>query len=145
VRLGAIAAMSGVLLNLLLGLSRVVLAMARRHDLPEFFVKLNASQTTPVPAVLLVAAIIVALVLMRDPQATWSLSAVTVLIYYSLTNLAALKLPPEHRLYPRWISISGLGGCLLLAAHVNPQSIVFGAGILVVGLVGRVLLRRNVV
>ncbi len=37
VAVGAIAAMLGVLLNLLLGLSRVALAMARRRDLPAVF------------------------------------------------------------------------------------------------------------
>jgi amino acid transporter len=43
VRLGAVTAMLGVALNLVLGLSRVELAMGRRADLPRFFARLNDS------------------------------------------------------------------------------------------------------
>ncbi|MCH2200588.1 MAG: APC family permease [Fuerstiella sp.] len=137
VAVGAVAAMLGVLLNLLLGLSRVVLAMARRSDLPSFLATLNSSRTTPVYAVALVAIIVTGLVLTQTSRTAWSLSAVTVLIYYGLTNLAALKLPPEHRLYPRWIAIIGLCGCLLLAAHVEMKMCLTGGFILLVGLIGR--------
>lgn len=42
VAVGAITAMLGVLLNLLLGLSRVVLAMARRGDAPSRFSAVDA-------------------------------------------------------------------------------------------------------
>ena len=58
VAVGACTAMFGVLLNLSLGLSRVVLAMARRRDVPTRFGTLNATGTTPYAAVLLVGAII---------------------------------------------------------------------------------------
>lgn len=142
VSIGAVTAMLGVLLNLLLGLSRVVLAMARRHDLPHVFSRLNASRTTPVPAVLLVAGIVGTLVLLRDARSAWSLSAVTVLVYYSMTNLAALQLPPEHRLYPRWIAVLGLVGCLLLAVYVDRTSCLTGAAVLAAGLIGRAIIHR---
>lgn len=137
VALGAVAAMLGVLLNLLLGLSRVVLAMARRNDLPVLFAGLNSRRTTPVYAVLFVTAIVTALVVLQDSHSAWSLSAVTVLVYYGLTNLAALKLPPEHRLYPRWIAVTGLCGCFLLAAHVDLKSWMTGVCLLLAGLAGR--------
>ena len=42
VQVGAITAMLGVLLNLILGLSRVYLAFGRRNDLPKAFAKLDA-------------------------------------------------------------------------------------------------------
>ncbi len=141
VAFGAVAAMLGVLLNLLLGLSRVVLAMARRKDLPELFAGLNSRRTTPVYAVMFVATIVTGLVLLQDSRSAWSLSAVTVLVYYSLTNLAALKLPPEHRLYPRWIAVTGLCGCLLLAAHVDQQSWLIAGSVLIAGLAGRAVVR----
>jgi APA family basic amino acid/polyamine antiporter len=66
-------------------------------------------------------------------RATWSLSAFTVLIYYSLTNLAALRLPAERRLYPRWIAGAGLGACLLLAFWIDPRVLAVGAGAVAVG------------
>ena len=65
------------------------------------------------------------------------MSAVTVLIYYGLTNLAALKLPPEHRIYPRWIAIIGLCGCLLLAVHIEMKTCLTAGCILLAGLIGR--------
>ena len=51
VALGAVTAMLGVLLNLILGLSRVILAMARRHELPAIFASIQQQQA-PAAAVL---------------------------------------------------------------------------------------------
>jgi APA family basic amino acid/polyamine antiporter len=55
------------------------------------------------------------LVLIGDVKTTWTFSAFTVLIYYGLTNLAALRLPKKDQRFPRWIAALGLFGCLLLA------------------------------
>ena len=44
---GAVTAMLGVLLNLLLGLSRVVLAMARRGDLPRALAGVDSQSASP--------------------------------------------------------------------------------------------------
>src|SRR5690606_20893 len=46
VAIGAITAMVGVLLNLVLGLSRVLLAMGRRRDMPAVFGRLDSSGST---------------------------------------------------------------------------------------------------
>lgn len=44
-----------------------------------------------------------------DVRVTWSFSAFTVLIYYAITNLAALYIPAEKRLFPVWVAVaSGL-------------------------------------
>lgn len=130
VQVGAITAMLGVLLNLILGLSRVYLAFGRRNDLPKAFAKLDA-QSNPRLAVLFTGIIIAALCLMGDVLMTWSLSAVTVLIYYGITNLAALRLNKQDQIFPRWISIIGLFSCLFLSVFVG-QEIWIKAGILVV-------------
>ncbi len=141
VAIGAITAMAGVLLNLVLGLSRVVLAMARRGDAPSPFAVLSGDGRSPARAVIGVGIGIAALVLLLDVRANWSLSAFTVLVYYSLTNLAALRLTSEERLYPTAISIAGLMGCIALAAFVDPRAMVVGIGVLVFGLAGRTILR----
>ncbi len=140
--LGATAALLGVLLNLILGLSRIVLAMGRRGDLPAATARLNHAATTPWVAVLVVGAVIAALVLIGDVRATWSLSALTVLIYYALTNAAALRLPAGQRLYPRSIAVAGLLGCLLLAAFVPPLYWAIGGGAALMGIVWHVVARR---
>ena len=142
VAVGAVTAMAGVLLNLVLGLSRVLLAMGRRRDMPAAFGRLDATGTTPVAAVVAVGLLIAALVLVGDVRLTWSFSALTVLIYYSLTNLAALRLRGHQRLYPRWIAVAGLVGCLLLAAFVEPSVLLAGVGALLVGLVWHAVARR---
>ncbi|HEX2202088.1 MAG TPA: APC family permease, partial [Longimicrobium sp.] len=64
VSLGAVAAMLGVLLSQLLGLSRMVFAMARRGDLPPALARVDARTGAParaVAAVGLVAAAVAAL------------------------------------------------------------------------------------
>ena len=142
VGLGAATAMLGVQLNLVLGLSRVLLAMARRGDAPALLARIDATGTTPGPAVLTMGGIIGALVLLGDVRTTWSFSAFTVLVYYALTNLSALRLPPEHQLYPRWLSWGGLAGCAFLALWVPPIYWVAGLGLLGVGHALREVLRR---
>ena len=139
--LGAVTAMLGVLLNLILGLSRVVLAMGRRGDLPARFAQLNAAGTSPTAAVLLVGIVVTGIAAWGDLRLAWTFSAFTVLIYYGLTNLCALRLPPEHRLYPRVFAVIGLLGCFLLAWFVPWQVWLVGLGILALGHILRRLLR----
>jgi len=134
VAIGAITAMLGVLLNLILGLSRVLLAMGRRRDVPGIFGKLNDAGTTPVAATIAVCVIIAGLAMIGDVGTTWRFSAFTVLIYYSLTNLAALRLPPEARLFPRAFAWMGLAGCFFLAWWVDWRIWSVGVGLIVLGL-----------
>jgi APA family basic amino acid/polyamine antiporter len=134
VAVGAITAMLGVLLNLLLGLSRVLLAMGRRADVPALFGRLDATGTIPGPAVLTMGGVIAALTLIGDVRVTWSFSAFTVLVYYAITNLAALALPAQDRLFPRWVAGAGLVSCLSLAFFVEPLVWGVGLGLIVVGL-----------
>lgn len=115
VAIGACTAMLGVLLNLILGLSRVVLAMGRQGDLPFLFAKISAKGKAPSAAVIGVGIAIVGLTLTGNVETTWAFSAFTVLIYYSITNLAALYLPKKDRLYHPVIAVFGLISCLFLA------------------------------
>lgn len=138
--IGAVTAMLGVLLNLVLGLSRVVLAMGRRGDLPRSLARLNARGTTPTAAVLLVGAVILGLTSIGSIKFAWSFSAFTVLVYYVITNLAAIRLPSEQRLYHPSIAWCGLFGCLSLALWVEPRVWIAGLSVLGVGLMVRRLL-----
>lgn len=140
----AITAMLGVSLNLVLGLSRVVLAMARRNDAPKPLSHIEPRSQSPQKAVLAVGTGIALISLVGDVRLTWSFSAFTVLVYYAITNLAALRLPAEARLYPRWIAAAGLAGCLGLAFWVEPRVWMLGLGLIGAGLLGRAVLRRAV-
>ncbi len=132
--IGAVTAMFGVLLNLILGLSRMVLAMSRRGHFPQVFSRVNDKGTTPVPAVLLTGALVLGLSLLGDVYVTWSLSAFTVLIYYGITNWAAALLTDEQRIYSPFWAWLGLAGCIFLAFWVDRDYWLFGLGLITVGL-----------
>lgn len=131
---GAVTAMLGVLLNLLLGLSRVLLAMGRRGDMPRGTATLTAKKN-PAVATVVVAGVIGGIVLVGDLKLAWSFSAFTVLIYYAITNAAALRLGREERLYPRAVGWCGLVSCVGLAFFVEPLVWGIGLGFIALGLV----------
>ena len=136
---GAVTALAGVLLNLLLGLSRVLLAMARRHDMPAVFCRVHAFSRSPVRAVWATGALVAVLTLLGDVKTTWSVSAFTVLIYYGITHLAALRLPRALRRYPTWIAILGLMSCFGLASFIEWQVALAGLALLGASFVVRAL------
>ncbi|MFK7789753.1 MAG: APC family permease, partial [Phycisphaeraceae bacterium] len=139
ITLTACVAMLGVLFNLILGLSRVVLAMSRRRDLHRYFAYVDLAGVSPSHAVLLVCVLIAAITVVGDIKTTWSFAAFTVLIYYGITNLAALRLPKENRLYPRVFSFAGLVGCLSLCWFVEPIVWMIGVKLIVLGLLWHAL------
>jgi APA family basic amino acid/polyamine antiporter len=142
IAIGAITAMLGVLLNLILGLSRVVLAMGRQGDAPPLFARIAGDGRAPASAVVLVGVAVGALSLTGSVETTWAFSAFTVLIYYALTNLAALRLPPKDRLFPRWIAVAGLIACLFLAFWVPVHIWLAGLALISAGLLWHKLAAR---
>jgi APA family basic amino acid/polyamine antiporter len=142
VAIGAITAMLGVLLNLILGLSRVALAMGRQGDLPPAFARLSKSAAAPAAAVVGVGLAIGAFALTRSVETTWAFSAFSILIYYAVTNLAALRLPKAKRLYPPIVAWGGLGACLFLAFFVPPRIWIAGLALIAAGLLWHVAARR---
>jgi APA family basic amino acid/polyamine antiporter len=133
--IGALTAMLGVLLNLLLGLSRVLLAMGRRNDMPAATANISESTQVPTVATVAVAVLIAGLVSIGNVKLTWSFSAFTVLMYYALTNLCAIRLPKEDRLYPVWTAYIGLTACLSLAFFVEWKVMLTGLGLIGIGLI----------
>ena len=140
---GAALALVSVLLNLLLGLSRVALAMGRRGDLPKATARVTESSKVPAAATLLVSAVIAGLVCIGDMKLTWSFSAFTVLIYYAVTNLCAIRLKTKERLYPAWISYLGLLSCLSLAFFVEWRVLLTGLCLIAFGLVWKAVAARG--
>jgi len=130
--LAAAIAMFAVLLNLILGLSRVALAMARRRDLPPMMAAVNSKSGTPTIAVIAVAVVVALIILFLNIRQAWSLSALSVLIYYGVTNLAALKLPAQKRRYPRALAYLGLVLCLVPVAFI--PIMVWVCGIVSIGI-----------
>jgi APA family basic amino acid/polyamine antiporter len=125
--------MAGVLLNLILGLSRVVLAMGRRGDLPSLFSRLNTQRTVPRRAVLFASGLIGVFIAFGNLELAWSFSAFTVLLYYGITGAAALAIPREQSLFQPWVGVMGLVGCVSLAFFIDLQAILGGLGTLAGG------------
>ncbi|MHC4910808.1 MAG: APC family permease, partial [Planctomycetota bacterium] len=143
VALGAITAMLGVLLNLVLGLSRVVLAMGRRGDMPRALGTVDAKGNAPVAATIVVGVVVIGLAAIGSVKVAWSFSAFTVLVYYAITNAAALRLPEADRLYPRAFAWAGLFSCASLAWFVEPRIWLTGTGLLALGLAWHAIARRR--
>ena len=139
VSIAAAAALSGVLLNLILGLSRVWLAMARRGDVPSAMAKVTDS--SPRTAVVVTGVVIAGLTLIGDLRVAWSFSAFSVLLYYAITNAAALKL--ETRMFPRWTAWAGMVSCVFLAAWLDPAVVGVSLAVIAVGIVWRLMWRQR--
>jgi basic amino acid/polyamine antiporter, APA family len=135
IAIGALLAMLGVLLNLILGLSRVLLAMARRGDVPRGLAVLNSAGTSPNRCVIAVGVLVAGLCGLGQVHVTWSLSAFTVLVYYATANLCALKQPQDERRYPPAISVVGCIACCSLAIWVEPFAWITGLALIAVGLI----------
>ena len=144
VQFGAAIASLGVLLNLIPGVSRTTLAMARNRELPGWFAHIDEKRSLPLRAELTVAAVVVTLVLTIDITSSIAVSGVAVLTYYAVTNAAALTLRREQRRWPRALAVVGLLGCVLLVAAL-PRSALLGGGlVLVTGVAARqVAVRRS--
>lgn len=141
IALAACTSMLGVLLNLILGLSRVTLAMGRKGDLPNMFASISKKAKVPYASVLGVGIAITALTLIGSVEITWAFSAFTVLIYYSITNLAALFLPKKDRLYHPAFAVCGLIACLFLAFWVPLKIWMIGLGVIAAGLIWHLINR----
>jgi APA family basic amino acid/polyamine antiporter len=143
VDIGAGIAALGVLLNLIPGVSRTGLAMAREHELPHWFAQIDPRRSLPLRAELTVATTVIALVAVLDLRSAIGVSGVAVLIYYAITNAAALTLRADQRRWPRPIAVVGFVGCLTLVAALPPAAIATGFITLAVGVVTRLIMRNR--
>ena len=143
VRVGAVAASAGALLGLLLGVSRVLFAMARDGHLPWRFT--HVRHGVPDHAERAVAAVVLVVVLFADLRHVIGFSSTTVLTYYAITHLAAWRLGRDEGRPPRLLLLAGIVGCVVLALTLPLLSVVAGAAVLAVGVVaGAVTSRRPV-
>jgi len=138
VQAGAAVASLGALLSLLAGVGRTMLAMARNADLPRGLAAVHPKFATPYRAELLQTAVVAAAVLAGD--LTWAIgfSSFGVLVYYAIANAAAFTQPEPARRWPRWFNAFGAAGCLTLAATLPLPSMLAGAAVIAVGLIGRI-------
>jgi APA family basic amino acid/polyamine antiporter len=118
----------------LLGVSRVAFAMGRESDLPQGLAKLGAAKN-PWRSVIFVGVITLVVAAFAPLELSVAVSSFGTLLYYSITNVSALKLPAAQRMFPRALAMAGLAGCLGLAFALSPEYVVIGLVILAGGVV----------
>ena len=136
-RLVAAVASLGSLLGILAGLSRTGLAMARNGDLPGPLSRISNRTHAPVVAEATIGLVAAASVLLLDPAQLVGFSACSVLVYYAIAHLAALRQRGADRWLPRAVQYVGVSGCLLLAFTLPWQGIAVAAAWLGAGLAAR--------
>jgi APA family basic amino acid/polyamine antiporter len=134
VRLGAAVASLGVLLSLIVGVSRTLFAMAAAHDLPAALAAVHPRYKVPHRAELVVGGCVVLLVALLDVGQAIGFSSFTVLAYYAVANASALTLPRQQRRWPWPVAALGLGGCVVVAASLPARTVLSGLGVLSLGL-----------
>jgi basic amino acid/polyamine antiporter, APA family len=126
---GGLMATASVLLTSILGVSRVAYAMSKRSDLPQRFCKLHPKFDTPYYSVWVLGILMALLVLFVDLTKVVAISTFASLFYYSIANIAALRLKTQHKLYPSIVPVLGVSTCLALLVFIffiSPQSLDLG-------------------
>ncbi|WP_288818607.1 amino acid permease, partial [uncultured Micrococcus sp.] len=143
----AALACAGAMLNLLAGISRTAMAMAREADLPRPLTRTSDRTGVPWVGQVAVAVAVCLLVLTTDVLTVVGFSSFGVLVYYAVANLAALTLGPvpgsgrEHARRPlrvlRAVNVLGVVLCAALAFMLPPLSVLAMLGVFLVGVGGR--------
>src|SRR5690554_809325 len=142
ITIGASTAMLGVLLSQVLGISRMMLAMGRRNDLPPMFKKIHAQYRVPHIGILITGIIILLLTVLGSFEFIVRAATFTILLYYSITNIAALRQPEKDRMYSRLVPVLGLLGCLTMSVSLPIYVIASGVGLLAIGFAVRLIVHR---
>lgn len=142
ITIGASTAMLGVLLSQILGISRMMLAMGRRHDMPPVFQTIHNRYRVPHFGIVITGIIILLLTIFGTFEFIVRAATFTILLYYSITNIAALKQPRKEQIYGRIIPIFGLIGCLTMSVSLPFNVIISGIGLLIIGFMVRLLIHK---
>ncbi|GGW21939.1 APC family permease [Arenibacter certesii] len=142
ITIGASTAMLGVLLSQVLGISRMMLAMGRRRDLPPIFQNIHSQYQVPHIGIVVTGAIILLFTILGSFEFIVRAATFTILLYYSITNIAAIRQPLKERLYGKFIPICGLLGCLIMSVSLPINVIISGVGLLIIGFVIRFLVHK---
>ncbi len=140
--LGASTAMLGVLLSQILGISRMMLAMGRRKDLIPVFMRVHHKNKVPHIGIFITGFIIAGLCLIGRFEFILASAAFTILLYYTITNIAALRQEKKFQLYGKVVPVLGLTGCLLMAFSLNGEVIISGIILLLIGYILRLIIHK---
>jgi basic amino acid/polyamine antiporter, APA family len=134
ISLGAMIATASVLLTTIMGISRIVFSMARSRDLPSLFERIHPRFRTPHHAIVITGACMIAALLLGDLALVVTVSTLAMLIFYFIANIAALRIPREHRRYPRVVPVIGAATCAGLVVFLEINSWIIGMSGLAAGI-----------
>lgn len=143
VSIGAAVGSLGVLLSLLVGVSRTSFAMSAERDLPGWLDAVHPERSVPYRAELVVGLVVVVVVSLVDLRGAIGFSSFAVLTYYAIANASAWTLPPDERRWPRPIAGLGLLGCVVVAIALPIESVLGGAALLATGVAVWALRQRT--
>jgi basic amino acid/polyamine antiporter, APA family len=143
ISLGAMIATASVLLTTIMGISRIVFSMARSQDLPSLFERIHPKFGTPHYAIAITGACMIAALLLADLTLVVAVSTFAMLLYYLIANIAAFRLPREHRMYSPWVPIIGALSCIGLIVFLSPTSWIIGCVGLAIGGTWFLFRRKN--
>ena len=115
ITIGSTIATGSVLLALVPGISRILVAMSRDSYLPSVFKTIHKKFNSAYVSEIFTAGIIIIGILFIDVINAVKLSSFFILIYYSLTNLSVIKLEKNERLYSSLYAYFGLISCVSLS------------------------------
>jgi APA family basic amino acid/polyamine antiporter len=143
IALGGLTAMLGVNFSQILGLSRMVFAMARRGDLPSALAEIHPRTAIPGRAVLLVGGVAAIVAGTGTLRGVAMAASFAILVYYGIANLCAVRMPMESKIYSDAVPLVGLVICALLLFALTIATIVSGTALLLAGVVFRVVRLRT--
>jgi APA family basic amino acid/polyamine antiporter len=143
VRIGAAAAAGGGRRARRAGGGRPRHPQAPNRDLPTWLSAVHPVHKVPHHAEIALAILVSILILIVDLRGAIGFSSFGVLLYYFIANIAAFTQNRQHRRYPKPIQIIGALGCIILVATLPPTSIGIGIGVLVTGIIARLIVLRH--
>lgn len=142
ITVGASTAMLGVLLSQILGISRMMLAMGRRKDLPPVFETIHKNYRVPHVGIIITGIFILLLTIIGNFDFIVRAASFNILLYYSVTNIAALKQPWKAQIYGKVIPVLGLTGCLIMSISLPLNVILTGLSLLLAGFILRLVFHK---
>ncbi len=142
ISLGGMIATASVLLTTIMGVSRIMFAMARKSDLPAFLNRIHPRFSTPHHAIWISGAFMIAAILLADLTLVVAVSTFAMLVYYLIANIAAFRIPSNYRQYPAVVPVIGAVSCIGLIGFLTINSWIIGFIGLMIGIVWYVVQRR---
>lgn len=132
---GAMIATASVLLTTIMGISRIVFAMARNNDLPLFINRINRRFNTPHYAIWSTGLLMIVAVILADLSLVVAVSTFAMLVFYLLANISAFRIPLQYRRYPLIVPVVGAISCVGLIGFLTLNSWIIGLIGLLIGIV----------